>query len=126
MLAGRALDYRSEIDSFVAKHKDIHQYELAIDDWDAIELATSWLKAFCSATTQMSATKHTTYSSQHAVLKGLQDHIAEQICLLPATASPKVREALIACHHKLSDYLFKIDMSPYPIWLMYKFFHCVI
>ncbi|KIJ41802.1 hypothetical protein M422DRAFT_171816, partial [Sphaerobolus stellatus SS14] len=113
-----SLDYRSEIDSFVAKNKDIRQYELAANDWDAIALATGWLKAFRSATTQMSATKHTTYSSQHAVLKGLQDHIAEQIRLLPAATSPKVCEALIACHRKLSDYLFKIDMSPYPIWSM--------
>ena len=115
---GRALDYKEEIDSFVAKHKDIRPYELTADDWCAIELATGWLKAFRSATTQMSATKHTTYSSTHAVLKGLQDHVANEIRELPVSASSYVRDTLVACHRKLSNYYFKIDVSPYPTWAM--------
>ncbi|HEV7737915.1 MAG TPA: hypothetical protein VGO47_11160, partial [Chlamydiales bacterium] len=115
-IEGRALNYQGEIDTYVAKYKDLRPYELTAEDWTTIELATSWMKAFRSATTQMSATKHTTYASIHAVRKGLQDHVANEISKLPVLASPHVCEALIACHRKLSDYYFKIDASPYPIW----------
>jgi sulfur relay (sulfurtransferase) DsrC/TusE family protein len=64
---GRALDYKQQIDDFVAKTRDIRQYELSQEDWDAIKLVTQWLKAFRSATTQMSITKHSTLSSTHAI-----------------------------------------------------------
>jgi len=37
-LAGRALDYRKVIDDFVAKTRELRQYELTSDDWNAIEL----------------------------------------------------------------------------------------
>jgi hypothetical protein len=32
-----------------------HQYKLLNDDWDSIAMVMSWLKSFCTATTQMSA-----------------------------------------------------------------------
>jgi len=118
---GHALDYQNEVDSFVAKNKDLRQYELLSQDWSAIELATSWLKGFRSATMQMSTTKHSCYSSTHAVFKGLQDHVGDQIRELPSTSSSKVCNALVACHCKLSDYFFKVDKSPYPIWAMHTF-----
>ncbi|KIJ48682.1 hypothetical protein M422DRAFT_247543 [Sphaerobolus stellatus SS14] len=34
----------------------------------------------------------------------------------PQTATKEVRNALLASHCKLSDYFYKIDQSPYPIW----------
>jgi hypothetical protein len=48
------------IDSYVARDRDLRAYELSPEDWTAIRLVTRWLKAFRSATTQMSATKYTT------------------------------------------------------------------
>ncbi|KIJ43942.1 hypothetical protein M422DRAFT_252439 [Sphaerobolus stellatus SS14] len=64
----------------------------------------------------MSATKHSTLSSMHAIFKGLQDHIVKELSKLPNTASDNVCEVLLASHRKLSDYFFKIDESPYPVW----------
>ena len=115
-LAGRPLDYRVEIDSFVAKIKELRAYELSKEEWCAIELITKWLRAFCDATTEKSATKRATLSSMHGVLKGLQDHLVEQITNLPTKTSPEIHEALLASHRKLSDYFWKIDQSPHVIW----------
>jgi len=64
----------------------------------------------------MSATKHATLSSTHAVLKGLQHHLAAKIIKLPSTVSSEIRNAPVASHLKLSDYFFKIDQSPHPVW----------
>ncbi|KIJ52916.1 hypothetical protein M422DRAFT_155671, partial [Sphaerobolus stellatus SS14] len=116
MYAGRALDYCQEITSYVAKIIPLCCYELNDGDWKAIEVVTTWLKTFRAATTQMSATKHSSLSSTHAVFKGLQDNLKDFLCKLPNTASPQIRQALVASHHKLSDYFYKFDQSPYPIW----------
>lgn len=112
----RALDYQKEIESYVAKSIELRQYELSGNEWEAIMLITHWLRAFRDATTQMSATKHSTFSSTHAIFKGLQDHIKEHIRALPSSASPQIRSALLASHRKLGIYFYKIDESPYPIW----------
>ncbi|KIJ27296.1 hypothetical protein M422DRAFT_271550 [Sphaerobolus stellatus SS14] len=112
----RALDYRKEITSYVAKMIPLRRYELSDNDWEAIELITRWLKTFHAATTQMSATKRATLSSTHAVFKGLQDSIRQFLREIPETASPGIRKALLASHCKLSDYFHKFDQSPYPIW----------
>jgi len=63
----RALDFRQAIDDFIAKTHDLRQYELSDADWAGIELVMQWLKAFRSATTQMSTTKRPMLSSAHAI-----------------------------------------------------------
>jgi hypothetical protein len=71
-----ALDFRQAINDFVAKTRELRQYELSDADWVVIELVTKWLKAFCSATIQMSMTKcPTMLSSAHAIFRGLQDSL---------------------------------------------------
>jgi hypothetical protein len=71
LYAGHTLDYRKVIDDFVAKTKDLQKFKLTPDDWSAIELVCRWLKAFCSATTQMSTTKRSMLSSTQAIFRGL-------------------------------------------------------
>ncbi|KAG2081426.1 hypothetical protein BD769DRAFT_1684020 [Suillus cothurnatus] len=67
----RALDFCQAIDDFIAKPHDFRQYELSDADWARIELVTQWLKSFCSATAQVSTTKHPMLSSAHAIFHGL-------------------------------------------------------
>jgi hypothetical protein len=110
------LDYRDVIYSFVIKMADLRPYELSSQDWDTIKLVSDWLKHFRDATTQMSATKQCTLSSIHAVFKGLQDSLTENLKNLPSFCPASLREALLESHKKLSEYFFKIDQSPYPIW----------
>src|ERR1700674_5556937 len=78
-LAGRALDYRKVINDFVAKTRELRQYELTSDDWNAIELVYHWLKAFRSATTQMSTTKKSMLSSTQAIFRGLQESLQNSL-----------------------------------------------
>jgi len=115
-LSGRALDFRQAINDFVAKTCELRQYELSDDDWQAIELVTRWLKAFRSATTQMSTTKQPMLSSAHAIFRGLQESLQDELAKLPDNAPQKLRHALMNAHHKLSDYYFKIDESPFYVW----------
>ena len=113
---GRALDYQSVIDDFVAKNKDLRKFEMHADDWDAITLVTQWLKSFRSATTQMSTTKHPMLSSTHAIYRGLQESLRESLRNLPNNTPPKLKLGLTRAHRKLSDYYNKIDDSPYYTW----------
>ncbi|KAG2078425.1 hypothetical protein BDR04DRAFT_1086741 [Suillus decipiens] len=71
----QALDFCQAIDDFVAKTCDLRPYELSDADWAGIELVTKWLKAFRSATTQMSTTKCPMLSTTHAIFRGLQESI---------------------------------------------------
>ena len=57
LYSGRALNYHKVINDFVAKTKDLQKCKLPPEDWSAIELVCHWLKAFHSATTQMSTMK---------------------------------------------------------------------
>jgi hypothetical protein len=116
LFLGRALDYKLYVNDFVARNKELRTFELSEAEWFAIETVTNWLRHFRDATTQMSATKHTTLSSVHAIFKGLQDALAHNLHELPDMASGKLREGLIASHRKLSDYFYKFDQSPYYIW----------
>ncbi|KAG2123792.1 uncharacterized protein EDB93DRAFT_600417 [Suillus bovinus] len=75
-----------------------------------------WLKAFRSATTQMSTTKRPMLSSAHAIFRGLEESLRDDLANLPDSAPTKIRLALINAHRKLSDYFFKIDDSPYYVW----------
>lgn len=62
---GRALDFSKEIDDFVGWNRDLQALELDADDWSAISQVASWLKAFRSATTEMSWDKRT-HAFNHA------------------------------------------------------------
>jgi hypothetical protein len=113
---GRALDYRSIIDDFVAKNRDLRKYEMYSEDWDAIILVARWLKSFRSATTQMSGTKRSMLSSTHAIFRGLQESLRESLRTLPDNTPARLKLGLTRAHRKLSDYYGKIDDSPYYTW----------
>ena len=83
MVSGRALDHHLIIDDFVAKTRDLRQFEMTTEDWEATVLVTSWLKSFQSATTQMSTTKQPMLSSTHAIYRGLQDSLCTSLRTLP-------------------------------------------
>ena len=113
---GRALDYRTVIDDFVAKNRDLRKFEMHEDDWNAITLVTRWLKSFRSATTQMSATKQSMLSSTHAIFRGLQGSLRQSLRELPNNVPNRLKVGLTNAHRKLSDYYGKIDDSPYYTW----------
>jgi len=116
LLIGRALDYRTVLDDFVAKNREMRKHELQVEDWEAIELVALWLKSFRSATTQMSTTKRPMLSWTHAVFRGLQDSLADSLRTLPNNTPAALRQGLMKAHRKLSDYYGKSDESPYYTW----------
>src|SRR6267154_2774485 len=116
LLLGRALDYRTVLDDFVAKNRELRKYELLDEDWEAIALVAQWLKAFRSATTQMSTTKCPMLSSTHAIFQGLQDSLADSLRSLPNNTPTLLRQAFVNAHRKLSDYYGKFEESPYYTW----------
>ncbi|KAG6893011.1 hypothetical protein C0992_011601, partial [Termitomyces sp. T32_za158] len=112
----RALDYRQVITIHVARHDYLQDWALSSEDWKAIELVTTWLTAFRSATTQMSTTKQSMLSTTHAIFRGLQEKIKEALTDLPAGTSPNLVKGLTDAHQKLSDYYYKFDESPLYTW----------
>ncbi|KAF8812636.1 hypothetical protein BYT27DRAFT_7086509, partial [Phlegmacium glaucopus] len=113
---GRALDYRMVVDTFSHVHRDLWPYSLSSEEWEAIELITTWLKSFQAATTQMSATRTSMLSTTHAIFRGLQEDLQDILQALPDTISPSLKKGLLDAHLKLSDYYYKIDESPYYLW----------
>jgi len=95
---------------------DLHPYELTDADWSSIELVSSWLKSFRSATTQMSTTKVPMLSTTHAIFRGLQEDLKGILRSLPTTVSHRIKKGLIDAHTKLSDYYHKYDESPFYTW----------
>ena len=89
------MDYRTVLDDFVAKNRELHKYELQDEDWEAIALVASWLKSFRSATTQMSTTKRPMLSWTHAIFRGLQDSLAEDLRSLPNNTPRALRQGLL-------------------------------
>ena len=81
-----------------------------------ITQVAGWLKAFRSATTQMSTTKQSMLSTAHAIFCGLQDKVRDALCSLPDSTSPMIKDGLLAVHQKLSEYYYHIDLSPFYIW----------
>ena len=79
-------------------------------------MVASWLKAFRSATTQMSSTKTPTLSHVHAIFRELQDKLKDILCALPNLVSPNIKKGLMDVHRKLSDYYYKFDESPFYTW----------
>jgi hypothetical protein len=55
-------------------------------------------------------------STTHAIFRGLQDDIKNILRSLPDSVSPKIKLGLTDTHHKLSDYYYKFDASPFYIW----------
>jgi hypothetical protein len=113
LLLGRAIDYRTVLDDFVAKNRELRKYELQDEDWEAIALVAQWLKSFRSATTQMSTTKRPMLSSTQAIFQGLQDSLTDSLCSLPHNMPALLCQGLLNAHRKLSDYYGVFDESPY-------------
>jgi hypothetical protein len=123
---GRALQFRLPIFNYVAKDSELREHELTSDEWKALEMVTGWLKAFRSATTQMSATKQPMLSTIHAIFRGLQQHLKSIIKELPNNADPALKEGLVNAHRKLSDYFTKFDESRYCTWAARLFTCCTM
>ncbi|KAH9044094.1 hypothetical protein EDB83DRAFT_2204473, partial [Lactarius deliciosus] len=84
-------------------------------EWGSITQVAGWLKAFRSATTQMSTTKQPMLSTAHAIFRGLQDEVRNALRSLPDSASPLIKAGLLAAHQKLSEYYYRFDISPFYI-----------
>lgn len=121
IMIGRALDFSKEIDAFTGSNRDLRGLELDPAEWEAITLVSNWLKAFRSATTEMSTTKKPMLSTVHAIFRGLQDHIKTILETLPDTTHPRLRDGLVAAHQKLSEYYYRSDASPYYTWAASEF-----
>jgi hypothetical protein len=80
----------------------------------------SWLKAFRSATTEMSRTKEPMLSTVHAIFRGLQEHIRSTLAELPDSAPMELRDGLVEAHQKLSEYYYRSDESPFYTWAASK------
>jgi hypothetical protein len=96
-----------------------------MDDWSAISLVAGWLKAFRSATTDMSKTKEPMLSTVHAIFRGLQDHISSTLAELPDSAPTQLRDGLLEAHKKLSEYYYRSDESPFYTWAASKSFYFI-
>jgi hypothetical protein len=113
---GRALDFMGEIDDFIFQNEDLCNLALTEAEWGSITEVAGWLKAFRSATTQMSATKQPMLSTAHAIFRGLQDEIHNALRSLPDSTSWMIKNGLLAAHQKLSEYYYRFDISPFYIW----------
>ncbi|KAF8808648.1 hypothetical protein BYT27DRAFT_7030284, partial [Phlegmacium glaucopus] len=90
-----------------------HDFEPDVAEWEAISLVAHWLRAFCSATTNMSTTKKPMISTVHAIFCGLQV-ISRRFWTY--TALPQLGEGLLAAHQNLSEYYYISDESPCYTW----------
>ena len=84
---GRALDFMTEIDEFIFQNEDLTNLVLTEAEWASIIQVAGWLKAFRSATTQMSTTKQPMLSTAHAIFRGLQDDVRDALRSLPDSTS---------------------------------------
>ena len=113
---GRALDFLAEIDDFIFQNEDLRNLALTEAEWESITEVAGWLKAFQSATTQMSATKQPMLSTAHAIFRGLQDEVRNALRSLPDSTSRMIKNGLLAAHQKLSEYYYRFDLSPFYVW----------
>ena len=113
---GQALDFLDQIDDFIFQNEDLSNLALTKAEWESITQVAGWLKAFRSATTQMSMTKQSMLSTAHAIFRGLQDEVRDALCSLPDSTSPMIKDGLLAAHQKLSEYYYRFDLSPFYIW----------
>ena len=113
-ISGCALDYCQAVNSFVhLDDTDLWPHLLSNNEWDAIDLVTTWLKSFRSATTQMSATQTPMLSTTYAVFCGLQEELQDTLRSLPNLTSPQLVKGLTDAHLKLSDYYHTFDTSSF-------------
>ncbi|CAK5270384.1 unnamed protein product [Mycena citricolor] len=112
----RALRFKTAVNNFVSRHRELHVYTLTDDDWAAIKLVCEWLELFREATTEMSTTKSPMISTVHSVFRGLQFDIKSHIADLPDDTISEIKQALVNSHMKLSEYFSKFDVSPYYMW----------
>jgi hypothetical protein len=117
---GRALDFLAEIDDFIFQNEDLCNLALTEAEWESITQVAGWLKAFRSATTQMSTTKQPMLSTAHAIFCGLQDEVRNALRSLPDSTSPMIKDGLLAAHQKLSEYYYRFDISPFYIWAAHE------
>jgi hypothetical protein len=115
------LKYVNVINNFVAKHRELRHLELFPEDWDAIQLVCEWLQSFRQATVQMSTTKTPMLSQVYAIFSGLQNELRDALRTLPDNTPPELRQGLVNAHHKLSDYFFKTNESPFYVWAACEF-----
>jgi hypothetical protein len=59
-------------------------------------------------------------STTHAIFRGLQDDIKDMLRSLPNSISPSIKIGLTDAHHKLSDYYYQYDVSPFYTWAVCK------
>jgi hypothetical protein len=105
-----------QIDNFICQNEDLSNLVLTKAEWESIMQVAGWLKAFWSATTQMSMMKQSMLSTTHAILHGLQDEVHDDLCSLPDLTSLMIKDGLLAVHQKLSEYYYHFDLSPFYIW----------
>jgi hypothetical protein len=86
------------------------------NDWENIKHVRDWLLLFRDASTQMSTTSSPMLSTTHAIFCGLQDEIKSILRSLPDDVPNKIKAGLLKAYRKLSDYFYKFDASPYPLW----------
>lgn len=117
-MPARALLFKNAIDDFTAQDRNnLRAYRLSEDDWAALKIVEDWLYSFRAATTQMSATKRPMLSSVHAIFRGLQSSLRANLAALPDTCNPRLKQAVLDAHRKLSDYYWKFDTeSPFYLW----------
>ncbi|KAJ6506039.1 hypothetical protein DFH09DRAFT_943418 [Mycena vulgaris] len=115
---GRALQFRRPIFNYVVKDSDLREHELTSDEWKALEMVTGWLKAFRSATTQMSATKQPMPTLFSVASNSTSKPSSKSF---PDNADPALKEGLVNAHRKLSDYFTKFDESRYCTWAARSF-----
>ena len=116
----RALDFMAEIDDFIFQNEDLCSLALTEAEWESITQVAGWLKAFRSATTQMSTIKQPMLSTAHTIFCGLQDEVRNALHSLPNSTSPMIKDGLLAAHQKLSNYYYRFDISPFYIWAACK------
>ncbi|KAF5367540.1 hypothetical protein D9758_003817 [Tetrapyrgos nigripes] len=74
---------------------------LLAEEWEVIEMATSWLKQFHVATVQMSAMKTPMLSRTLKIMQDLEQHVWDILTGLPSSMPAHICNALVAAHNKL-------------------------
>ncbi len=81
------------MNTYVAINRELRQYELSTNDWEAITMVTDWLKHFRAATVEMSTTQKPMLSTVHVVFRGLQRHLKGILAGLPDHTLPEIKKA---------------------------------
>ncbi|KAH8919723.1 hypothetical protein BT69DRAFT_474691 [Atractiella rhizophila] len=83
-----ALLFRSAVNDFSRWFSEgLNGVRLSDQDWNAIELVSSWLEEFAEVTALMSSTSDVTISSVILLFHGLFEKLEEAICHTPSPYS---------------------------------------